>query len=143
MRVRPRRNGMQLQISMRVLEASFMKGAGEVILTDGSRREIGYNVARGVRNTARFEAPEMQGMKNPVARFQWVDAGGSEGEADRVMRFEIFDADSDGDGAKILRKLEEGISTPPVTNLQKLSREGTVLSKSNREIAQWYLLDSV
>ena len=143
MRVRPRRDGKQLQISMGVLEASFMNGAGEVVSSDGSRREIGYNEANGVRNTARFEAPEMRGMKNPVARFKWVDVGDSGSEAERVLQFELFDADSGGEGAKIFRRLEEGIATPPVTNLEQLSQEGTVLSKSDREIAQWYRLDSV
>jgi hypothetical protein len=139
MKVRPRRNGKQLQISMSVLEA-FMKGAGAVFATDGTRRVIGYNEARGVRNTARFEAPEMEAMKIPVARFQWVD-GGNHGEATgKVLQFELFDADSGGEGTRILEALEDGIATPPVVDPEQLSQGGTVLSKSNREIAQWYRL---
>jgi hypothetical protein len=141
MRVRPRRNGKQLQISMTVLEASFMNGAREVVSTDGSRRPIGYNEAAGVRNTARFEAPEMMGMENPVARFQWI--GDSGREADRVLRFELFDADSSTQGSRIFEKLKKGIATPPVTNLNQLSQERTVLSKSDQRIAQWYRLGSV
>lgn len=142
MRVRPRRNGNQLQISMRVLEASFMNSAEEVVSTDGSHRPIGYNMARGVRNTARFEAPEMMGMENPVARFQWIGAGRSGRGAAKVLQYEIFDAGSDAEGARIFRKLEEGIATPPVSNLDELSQEETVLSTSDRASAQWYRLDS-
>ena len=142
MRVRPRRNGNQVQISMRVLEASFMKGAEDVVSIDGSRRVIGYNIARGVRNTARFEAPEMTGMQEPVARFQWVHAGHSGRESERVLQYEILDAGNNPEGLRILRKLEEGIATPPVTNLGDLSPEKTVLSTSDRESAQWYRLDS-
>ncbi len=141
MRVRPRRDGKQVQISMRVLEASFMHGAGEVVATDGSRKTIGYNEANGVRNTARFEAGEMLGMKNPVARFQWIDGGDAEPE--RVLQYELLDADDSAEGARIFEKLEEGIATPPETDLDELSREMTVLSKSNRGIAQWYRLDTV
>lgn len=140
MRVRPRRNGRQLQISMPVLEASFMNGAAEVVSTDGSRRLIGYNEADGMRNTARFEAPEMDGMVNPVARFQWVDSGST---TDRILQYEIFDANSSHEGAKIFEKLANGIATPPVTNLRQLSHRRTVLSKSDQKIAQWYRLDSV
>lgn len=143
MRVRPRRNGRQLQISMMVLEASFMHGATEVVSTGGSRRPIGYNEANGVRNTARFEAPEMMDMENPVARFQWVNAGESESGGNGDLQYEIFDAASNDEGARIFRKLEEGIATPPETNLRELSREETVLSKSDRGIAQWYRLDWV
>lgn len=143
MRVRPRRNGNQLQISMKVLEAAFMNGATEVISVDGSHRAIGYNLARGVRNTARFEAPEMMGIRNPVARFQWVYAGRSGRQADKHLQYEIFDADVSGEGARILRSLEEGIASPPVTSLEELGQERTVLSTSDRARAQWYRLESV
>jgi hypothetical protein len=147
MRVRPRRDGTQLQVSMTVLRAPFMNGAEEVVsAANGSRRGIGYDhvTRNGIRapNLARFEAPELEGMTNPVARFQWVNAGNSGREADRVLQYEIFDADTGGEGARIFRKLEQGIATPPVTNLEQLSREGTVLSKSDRVSAQWYRLDS-
>lgn len=142
MRVRPRRNGKQLQISMRILEASFMNGVEEVVSTDGLRKPIGYNMARGVRNTARFEAPEMMDMQNPVARFQWVVAERVGHEPEKVLQYEIFDADNDASGAKIFSKLEEGIATPAVTDLEELSQEETVLSKSDRASAQWYRLDS-
>lgn len=138
MRVRPRRNGKQLQISMRVHKAPFMKGAKKVVSIGGAHREIGYNKARGVRNTARFEAPEMMGMKNPVARFQWVRPGRSE----KVLQYEIFDADRNAEGARIFRKLKEGIGNPPVTNLDNLSKKETVLSTSARATAQWYRLGS-
>lgn len=142
MRVRPRRNGSQFQISMKVLEASFMNGAEEMVSNDGSQRPIGYNMARGVRNTARFEAPEMLGMQNPVARFQWVGVGRFGGKKKKVLQYEVFDADNDAEGARIFRKLEEGIATSPVTDLGELSQEETVLSTSVRAIAQWYRLDS-
>lgn len=142
MRVRPRRDGNQFQISMKVLEASFMNGVEEVVSVDGSVRGIGYNMARGVRNTARFEAPELRAMQNPVARFQWVNAGRAEREPTRVLQYEIFDADNDDEGLTILRKLEEGIATPPLTRLEELSQEETVLSTSNLANAQWYRLDS-
>jgi len=142
MRVRPRRDGNQVQISMKILEASFLNGVEEVVSADGSIRRIGYNMARGVRNTARFEAPEMKGMENPVARFQWVNAGGSTREPNRVLQYEIFDAENDAEGLTLLKKLEEGIATPPLTKLEELSQEETVLSTSNRASAQWYRLDS-
>lgn len=142
MRVRPRRNGNQVQISMKILEASFMNGVEEVVSVDGTRRRIGYNQARGVRNTARFEAPEMKGMQNPVARFQWVNDGRYGLEPSRVLQYEIFDAENDAEGHTILRKLEEGIATPPLTKLEELSQEETVLSIQNRASAQWYRLDS-
>jgi HKD family nuclease len=142
MRVRPRRNGNQLQISMKILEASFMHGVEEVATTNGLHRPIGYNMARGVRNTARFEAPEMMGMQNPVARFQWVGTGRTRHESEKVLQYEIFDADNDAAGAKIFRKLIEGITSPPVTDMEELSQEETVLSISDQAKAQWYRLDS-
>lgn len=141
MRVRPRRNGGQFQISMDVLNASFMNGATEVISTDGSRRQIGYSIANGVRNTARFEAPEMRGMTNPVARFRRANASQSDSSGTVPLQYEIFDAAAGGEGARILRKLEEGIARPARTNLSELSRDETVLSKSDRSRAQWYRLD--
>ncbi len=142
MRVRARRNGNQLQISMKVLEASFMNGAAEVVSVGGTTRRIGFNRARGGRNTARFEAPEMTRVKNPVARFRWVNVGADQGAPRRVLQYEIFDAESDPEGARIFRKLEEGIGNPPVTDLAALSVDETVLSTSTRQKAQWYRLDS-
>lgn len=143
MRVRPRRNGNQVQISMKILEASFMHGIEEVVSVDGSVRQIGYNMARGVRNTARFEAPEMSGMANPVARFQWVNAGRAEPESNRVLQYEIFDAASHDEGRAILTKLLDGITSPPLTKLEDLSQGETVLSTGRQANAQWYRLDSV
>lgn len=142
MRVRPRRNGNQVQISLKILEASFMNGVEEVVSVDGSIRHIGYNMARRVRNTARFEAPEMRGMQSPVARFQWVNSRHPERESKRVLQYEIFDAEADAEGRAILEKLAGGISTPPLTKLEDLSQEETVLSTANRVHAQWYRLDS-
>lgn len=142
MRVRPRRDGNQVQISMKILEASFMNGVEEVVSVDGAVRRIGYNMARGVRNTARFEAPEMRDMQNPVARFQWVNAGRPGREPNRVLQYEIFDAESEVEGRTILNKLEDGIAAHPLTNLEELSQEETVLSIGNRASAQWYRLDS-
>jgi hypothetical protein len=148
MRVRPRRTGTQLQISMRVHQAPFMNSAAEVVsAADGSRRGIGYDyiTRNGTRvpNLARFEAPELDGMTNPVARFRWVDVGPAGGQADRVLQYEIFDTDSGGVGAEIFERLEEGIAMPPETDLDRLSRDETVLSKSDQQSAQWYRLDLI
>lgn len=147
MRVRPRRNGRQVQISMIVFEGSFMNGATEVISTNGTRREIGYNYAirnnQRVANTARFEAPEMDGMTNPVIRYHWVSVGDTESEAESVLQYALFDADSNPEGAEILRKLEQGIASSPETDLSELSQDYTVLSRRGRTTAQWYRLDSV
>ncbi|MGI4846010.1 MAG: hypothetical protein ACRYF7_22175 [Janthinobacterium lividum] len=145
MRVRRRRgpDGKQVQFSMKVLAGRFMNGVEEVVSVDGTMQKIGFDhLASGVKNTARFEAPEMRGMQNPVARFQWVNAGPPKRKPTRVLQYEIFDADNDDEGLAILSKLEEGIATPPSTKLEKLSQEETVLSKSNRDIAQWYRLGS-
>lgn len=142
MRVRPRRNGNQLQISMKILEASFMHGVQEVVSGGGTTRPIGYNMARGVRNTARFEAPELRGIQNPVARFQWVVIRVAGLAPKRVLQYEIFDANVDAQGRAILKKLRDGISTPPLMKLEDLSQEETVLSISNTNNAQWYRLDS-
>lgn len=152
MRIKPRRNGGQVQISMDILDASFMHGAKEVVLVDGTRRKIGYNLVTAVvngkevkkKNTARFEAPEMKKMKNPVALFRRAPVkSGESPESDAALLFEVFDAAVGAEGRKILRKLEEGISTPPNTALRKLSRLETVLSKPDRDSAQWYRLDLV
>lgn len=140
MRVRPRRNGKQLQISM-LLHASFMRGTEVVVAENGTRKDVGYNIAKGVRNTARFEAPEMSGMKNPVARFWWEYPKGSKDLASQVLRYQIFDADDDPEGIDIFQKLEAGIQASASTNLEKLSHTETVISKPNRDIAQWYRLD--
>jgi hypothetical protein len=84
----------------------------------------------------------MRGMQNPVARFQWVPGERYGLKSERVLQYEIFDADSDREGARIFRKLEEGITTPPVTDVGELNQEETVLSTADRETAQWYRLDS-
>jgi HKD family nuclease len=141
MRVRPRRTGGQLQISIPVHEG-FMKSAKEVIsLNDGSSRSIGYNYAREKRNTARFEAPEMLDMKSPVAQFQWLDSpdgGGSK------LHVRLFDAAKGGRGAEILKKLEEGIGTPPATlHRYDPGRDQTILSTADKESAQWYRMDGI
>lgn len=146
MRVRPRRDGTQFQISMTV-HKSFMNSTTAVVsAADGSSRGVGHDhVTRNgkrVPNIARFEAPELERMSNPVARFQWVDADESRRKAGRVLQYEIFDADIVGEGARIFRTLKSGIGTPPMTNLAHLSLERTVLSKSDRTRAQWYRLDS-
>jgi HKD family nuclease len=135
MRVRKRRNGNQLQISM-LIHGSFMRSAASVVSASGVQKEIGYNEAHGVKNTARFEAPEMKAMKNPVAQFTWS-------KNKKVLQYQIFDADKGGKGSKILKQLKDGIQTPPTTNLAKLSHTETVVSKSNLAIAQWYRLASV
>jgi hypothetical protein len=141
MRVRPRRDGKQIQISLKIHEGHFLSGVRQVISTDGSVRDVGYNMARGKPNTARFEASEMQGMTNPVVRFRWVLVEREKNQSRKALQFEVFDAYKSIEGAEILRRLEEGVGTPPVTNLGSLSREETVLSKPNRDIAQWYRLD--
>lgn len=141
MRVRPRRDGSQLQISM-LLHASFMQGTAMVIAPDGSSKQIGYNSANGVKNTARFEAPEMMAMGNPVARFWWTLAGTSGPKTNKALHYEIFDASSDPEGVRILQKLESGIPTPVTTDLKRLSNLETVLSKTDKAVAQWYRLDS-
>lgn len=143
MRVRPRRNGNQIQISMKILEASFMHGVEQVVSKGGTIRQIGYNLARGNRNTARFEAPEMKDMNNPVARFQWVNLSPPRKKSKIVLQYEIIDAEKSEEGKAILKKLEEGITTPPITKLEELSQEETVLSTTKRSSAQWYRLDSV
>lgn len=143
MRVRPRRNGKQFQISMKLLQG-FMRDAEEVVsAVEGTSKRIGYskrtNKKNGERknNTARFECPEMANMKNPVARFQWVDTEGNS----KVLQYEVFDADSNDEGAQIFEKLKEGIATPPERG-QELSREWTALSSLSIEKAQWYRLVS-
>lgn len=146
MRVRPRRNGRQLQISMSILQGSFMNDVDEVFSAhDGSRRRVGYDhvVRDGKRiaNLARFEAPEMEGMQNPVAQFRWVKSSEETNESSWILQYEIFDANSSEKGAKIFERLENGIRTPPATNLKRLGHSETVLSKPQPQIAQWYRLD--
>ena len=148
MRVRPRRKdeegrGKQVQISLVVYRSAFWKEARVVVSdADGSRKTFGFNDNSGKPNTARFEAPEMLTMTNPVARFRWVDTAGSAGELVRELHYEIFDAESP-DGAPIFARLKEGIATHPVTKRRVLSQDATVLSTSTLEIAQWYRLDPV
>ena len=143
MRVRKRRNGNQIQISKCVLEGPFMDEATEVALTDGSLRKIGSNTARGNKNTERFEAPGLRDMTSPVARFRWVGHGGDSGGIGKSLLLELFDADQGGEGAKIFRKLKQGIGTPPLRNLKRLSRDETALSAASPENAQWYRLDTM
>jgi len=146
MRVRPRRTGTQVQISMQVHQGSFMNGATEVLsAADGSRRPIGYDHTRRggrrVPNLARFEAPEMAGMTNPVARFRWVEDVEPNSAEQRQLQYEVFDADSDDVGRQILTSLRATISSPPNTNLSELNRTTAVVSKRDLAIAQWYRLD--
>ncbi len=122
-----------------------MNSATEVVsAVDGSPRAIGYDYTtrrgRRVANLARFEASEMAGMTNPVARFRWVEAAEPNNLEQRHLQYEIFDADSDDEGREILTTLKTTIPSPPLTNLQELSRTTTVVSKSNLARAQWYRL---
>lgn len=137
MRVKPRRNGKQIQISMKIFEDSFMNSPDRVVsAADNTRREIGFNFVnrngQRKRNTARFEAPELEGTSNPIARFIWVDT------PEKVLQYEIFDGNDNDEGGKIFESLSQGITTPPVTNLERINSGITVLSKSDRNIAQWY-----
>lgn len=139
MRVRKRRDGTQLQISMKIYSLLFEKATNFVVsAATGERHDIGYSYksSGGERrpNTARFEAPELEGIGNPVALFRWV--GGSV----QVLTYEIYDGDDNGEGARIYKKLQEGIGNPPVTRLEMLSDQITVVSKPNAAIAQWYRL---
>jgi HKD family nuclease len=147
MRVRPRRTGTQLQISMQVHRSTFMRSVEEVVSAiDGTRRPIGYDYTtrdgRKVPNTARFEAPEMAGMKNPVACFRRLALSRPGNPSGMILQYELFDASDGGEGAGIMAKLKSGIGTRPETNLTLLSREITVVSKTDLEIAQWYRLDT-
>lgn len=158
MRVRPRRVyeklpdgtplGTQIQISMTVHNSPFFNGTEEIVsAADGSHRKIGYDYVKRsgvkVQNTARFEAPEMEGMTKPVARFRWIDGANSMDKTNRILQFELFDADHSDEGLRIFENLEAGIDSPPEINLEQLSREETVLSTSDRNSAQWYRLDSI
>lgn len=143
MRVRPRRNGTQLQISLIVHGSSFMKSASQAIsASDGKTRQIGFDYARKSKspNLARFEASEMDGMQQPVARFRWVAREGSDGG--KMLQYEIFDAAKNEEGKRILEQLNSGIGAIPNTNLKALGQTETVLSKRDRKIAQWYRLNS-
>ena len=159
MRVRPRRSeklsdgtriGTQLQISMEVYKSPFMHRTKAVVsAAGGSLKPLKYDfrkdkkTGKRVRNLVRFEAPEMKGMTNPVARFQWLNAGDSRSEEGKVLQYEIFDAASSEEGAKIFRKLQEGIASRPANiRTKQPSREETVLSTSDQASAQWYRLDS-
>lgn len=146
MRVRPRRTGTQVQISMQVHQGPFMRGATRVLsAADGSLRSIGYDHTRRggrrVPNLARFEAPEMAGMTNPVARFRWVEEVEPSSAEQRQLQYEVFDADSDDVGRQILTSLRATISSPPNTNLSELNRTTAVVSKRDLARAQWYRLD--
>ncbi len=138
MRVRPRRNGNQVQLSMAIHEGAFMNGVDHLVFTDGTKRAIGYNMARGHRNTARFEASELQGMANPVARFRWIDV--EDTDNGKALLVELFDADTHPEGTLILEALLDGITTPPITNMDQIGHGATVLSIANQERAQWYRL---
>lgn len=138
MRVRPRRDGTQLQISMRIYPLFFNDVTDVVSAVSGQRQKIGISKrdsSRGrIPNTARFEAPELDGLQNPIAVFKWA------GEASEELVYQIYDANDNGEGASFYKRLREGISTTPETRLESLSKDYTVLSKSNIESAQWYRL---
>ncbi len=113
--------------------------------SNGALKQIGFDYVNqgGVRkvNLARFEAPELRGMSQPVARFRWIpDDGAAAGE---VLQYEIFDAANSLEGEEILSLLEAGIGDMPNTALNDLSEVETVLSKRERQIAQWYRLQSM
>jgi len=138
MRVRPRRDGTQLQISMRIYPLFFNDVTDVVSAVSGQRQKIGIskrNSSRGrIPNTARFEAPELDGLQNPIAVFKWA------GEASEELVYQIYDGNDNGEGARFYKRLREGINTTPETRLESLSKDYTVLSKSNIESAQWYRL---
>lgn len=137
-RVRPRRTGTQFQVSLAVHGPSgFMRDAKEVAASDGSRRPVGFNRARKKINTARFEAPEMDGIKNPVARFHWAHSS----DSSPVLRYEIFDGDVDAEGIRIFRKLRAAITKPPLLDFKKIGRSVAVLSSREIDSAQWYMLE--
>jgi hypothetical protein len=142
MRVRPRRNGKQIQVSLKLLETPFMNGATEVVSASGVRRQVGFNFARGIRNTARFEAPEMHGIENPVARFRWVRDDLPQRASAQILQYEIFDANKDPAGLRIYQQLEAGIGHPPETDLGALSEDITVITTKQKAKAQWYRLES-
>lgn len=142
MRVRPRRNGTQLQVSM-IVHTSFMKGASRIVsASNGKDRTIGFDyIRRGdnkVKNLARFEAPELEGKKEPIARFTWV--ADEHDQNKKVLQYEILDG-KDPQGKSVLEYLESGMGTKPNTNLANLSSTETVLSKPDRRRAQWYRLE--
>lgn len=144
MRVRPRRSGTQVQISLVVHGHEFMNKATQVVSAhDGSVRPIGFDRVKRkggrVKNLARFEAPELKGKVHPVARFSWREHPKDSGEM--ALHYEIFDAETDSVGQQILAVLESGIGTKANTNLRRLGRSETVLSKGNRQTAQWYRLN--
>lgn len=144
MRVKPRRNGKQLQISLVVHRSEFMRQASHVVAaSDGTVRRIGFDYARSEEkpNLARFEAPELAEMKEPVARFRWVDGGNADGK--KVLQYEIFDAAQSLEGKRILALLESGIGATPNTKMKALGQTGTVLSRRDRKFAQWYRLNSL
>lgn len=148
MRIKPRRNGQQVQISMPIHE-QFMGSAERLLDSAGEERGVGFNTRSDqsnppnrVRNTARFEAPEMANMQDPVALFRWVNLGEA-GSNDRRLQFEIFDAATSAKGAEIRDFLEQGIQANPTTNVKQLNHDFTVVTKSDIAAAQWYRLDRV
>jgi hypothetical protein len=136
MRILPRRDGTQVQISMIVLDSTFFGNTTELVTADGGTRTIGFDKAdRGitrVANNARFEAPEIGSMSTPVAQF-YRDAEGR-------LHFRAYDADSDAVGRDIYSYLVEGVQTPALTNLRRLSTSTTVQSKGALASAQLYRL---
>lgn len=146
MRVRPRRDGTQLQISLLVHASSFMNSASHVMAaSDGARRPVGFDYTGSgearKKNLARFEAPELKGMKDPFARFRWVH---DEGETElRVLEYEIFDAATSSEGKEVRELLEAGIGSKLNMKMADLGRTETVLSKGVRENAQWYRLNPI
>lgn len=144
MRVRPRRSGTQVQISLVVHGHEFMNKANQVVSAhDGSVRPIGFDHVNRkggrVKNLARFEAPELKGMEHPVARFSWREYPEDSGEM--ALHYKIFDAATDAVGQQILTVLESGIGPKVNTDLRRLGLSETVLSKGNRQAAQWYRLN--
>lgn len=142
MKVRPRRNGRQVQISMGIHSGNFMNGAERVVDAAGNTREIGFNIARGHRNTARFEAPEMAGMNNPVAIFRWVQRPERQDDAQELL-VEIFDADDSRKGGEILRSLQDGLADRVVVDARRLNYDFTVVSKTDIDQAQWYKMHTI
>ncbi|MGN5049527.1 hypothetical protein ACTG1T_03145 [Aeromonas veronii] len=139
MRVRPRRNGQQIQISMKIYEDLFMNYTKSVTSAKtGEHHAIGFNYTHrnGIKqkNTARFEAPELRGINNPVLRFKWVATPYSH------LQYEVYDADTDTIGINIYKQLSSGITTPSVTRLERINENITVLSKKDPKMAQWYRL---
>lgn len=141
MRIRPRRNGKQVQMSLPIHKEQFMDRAETIVDSGGRERRIAPNSSTrsgGNDNTLRFEAPELAGMQRPVALFRWV----SFEDSDRILQCEIFDAEDSEEGKDIWNSLLQGITRPPVLarHITQLSHNQTVLSVSDQNTSQWYQL---